>query len=154
MSKALYEIEGFEELQRKLKQLPDKVKRREVVKILRRSARDTVKEARNQAPKSKKAHTIKGGKRFEPGNLKKSIGIQVARRSQNPMIFVKPRSARMTDGYYGRAFVIPGHKTRGSGRRVSPNPFMKRALDITESRVSDASVKGVEDYIQKQINRL
>lgn len=154
MSKQLWELEGFDELQRKLKKLPDKIKRREVVKILRRAARDTVKEARSQAPKSKKAHVFRGGKRFEPGNLRKSIGVQVARKSRNPMIFVKPRSSGKYDGFYGRAFVIPGHKTRGKGRRVPADPFMNRAQEKTQGKVSSESVKGVEDYLKKQIDRL
>ena len=60
MSKSLVEIEGFAQLQAKLKTLPDKVKKREMLKVLGQVANPTVKAARANAPVSKKAHIISG----------------------------------------------------------------------------------------------
>ena len=158
VSRQLWEVKGFDELQKKLKSLPDKMKRREVIKILRRAARDTVKEARNQAPKSKKAHVFKRdsksvAKVINPGHLRKSIKVAVPRKSENPMVFVGPRSSGKYDGFYGRAWVIPGHKIRG-GKKIAPDPFMERAFDRTEGKISRDSVAGVEKYLKKLIDKL
>lgn len=171
MSKPIFEIKGMDELQRKIKQLPDKAKKREVIKILRKSAQSTVKQARKEAPKSKKPHYLKGGKKIMPGNLQKSIGVQVARKAKNPMIVVRPKSSGKYDGFYGRAFVIFGHNIyragfkrnrRGNKRfnatgarsSVRPNQFMNRAYAKTEGKVSKEALASTEKYIQKLINKL
>lgn len=153
MSKSIFEIKGFAELQKKIKRLPDKVKRKEIVKILKVSAKSTVTAARAEAPISKKAHTLRG-KVYNPGNLKKSIRTKVMRRSRVPMIIVGPTSTgNKYDGFYGRQFVISGHRTR-SGNRVEPNPFMQRGHDRTAGKVSKEMQVKTERYMQKQINRL
>ena len=150
MSKSIYEIQGFDELQNKIKRLPDKVKKREMIKILRASAKSTVAAARDEAPKSKKAHWIRG-KKIQPGNLKKSIKVAVLRRSRNPNIVVGPRSSGKFDGFYGRQFIIKG--TTGKSA-IKANPFMERAQRRTEGKVTIETVSKTEKYIQKQIDRL
>lgn len=77
MSKSIVEIKGFDELVRKIKTLPDKAKRKEIIKILRRSAQTTVKVARQEAPKSDKRHTLKGGKEIQPGILESLLGFKL-----------------------------------------------------------------------------
>ena len=171
MTKALFEVKGFDQLQKKLKSLPDKVKKKEVVRVLRKSAKDTISAARREAPQSKKPHTLKGGKVIQPGNTKKSIKFQVMRRAKNPGGIVGPRSLGKYDGFYARQFVIPGHNiyrvgfkrnrrgnqkfnSRGAKRRVPENPFMARAFNQTKGRVTDKAREGIEKLIQKQINSL
>lgn len=154
MSKSLVQLEGFDELKKKIKRLPDKVKRKEVQKILRVSAKSTVTAARAEAPISKKAHTFRGGRVYQPGNLKKSIRTKVMTRARVPMVIVGPTSTgKKYDGFYGRSFVIPGHRTR-SGGLVKPNPFMQRGHDKTAGLVTGKAVRATEKYIQKQINKL
>lgn len=155
MSKSLVEIQGFAELQRQLKQLGnDKIKKREMLKVLGQVANPTVKAARGQAPISKRSH-VQSGKRsrrvIQPGNLKKSIGKITGRRGlgkNNAVIYVGPKSkGRKNDGWYGK-FVQHGTV------RQSANPFMKRAYQQTKGGVTaDAEIK-VMRYIQKQIDRL
>lgn len=171
VSKTLYEIKGLKEVTEKIKQLPDKAKRKEVIKILRASAKPTVSSARKEAPVSKKAHVLRGGKKVQPKNLQKSIGVQVARRAKNPMIVVRPKSSGKYDGFYGRAFVIFGHniyrtgfKRNRRGNRgfnstgakgvVPPDPFMNRAREKTEGPVSKDAKARMEKYIQKLIGKL
>ena len=170
MSKTLFEIKGFDQLSKKLKQFPDKVKKREVTRLLRKAAGSTVKAARQEAPQSERVHTLRGGKKVQPGNLKKSIGVQTARRSRNPMVVVRPRTAKRYNAYYA-GFVIFGHNiyrrgfrrnrrgnrkanAKGAVSRVESNPFMNRAYNATKGRVSAQAVRGVEKYIQKQLKRL
>jgi len=158
------QVDGFEELRGKIKALPDKLKTREVRKILRRSARPTVKAARDEAPP----------RRNNPrstGNLKNSIRVAVMRKAAVPMVVVGPRSSGKYDGWYGRAFVIPGHNiyragfkrnrkgntafnATGSKSRVEANPFMDRAKAKTQSKVDKKALVGMEKYVKKQIDKL
>lgn len=150
----MVEIEGFATLQSKLKQLPDKVKKREMLKILGQIANATVSAAKATAPQSKKAHIISGKrtrKVVQPGNLKKSIGKITGKRGlgkQNAVLYVGPRSkGKKNDGWYGM-FVEKGTIKQQS------NAFMSRAYAQTKGGVTaDAEVK-VTKYIQKQIERL
>ncbi len=153
MPKTLFEIDGFDELNRKLKRLPDKVKRREVLKVLGQVANPTVKAARSHAPISKKPHLQSGSrtrKIIQPGNLKKSIGKIRGKRGLakiNAVLYVGPKARGKYDGWYG-AFV------HGGTVKQSANPFMQKAYNQTRGMVTADAEKRVAKYIQKQINRL
>lgn len=154
MTKPLFEISGYTELQQKLKQLGnDKTKRREVEKLLGQVANPTVKAAKSLAPVSVKPHVLKRknqryGTVISPGTGKRSIGKKTMRKSVNPMITVSPRSARRADGFYLRQFVIPGTK------KINANSFIDKAYDQTKGGVTADAEKRVAKYIQKQIDRL
>lgn len=153
-TKALFEIEGFDKLQKQIKRLDDRVKRSEVLKILGQVANPTVKAARSQAPISSAPH-VQGGKRtykvIQPGNLKKSIGKIRGKRGSakvNAILYVGPRAkGRKNDGWYGM-FVHGGTKLQ------SANPFMDRAYNQTKGQVTADAEKRVKKYIDKQVIRL
>lgn len=160
MSKQLVEITGFKELQHKIQLLGnDRVKRREVLKLLRQSSKATVKAARAIAPISKKAHVISGkkahvisGKRsrkvIQPGQLKKSIGNITGKSKTKAVIYVGPRTkGKVHDGFYG-AFVHGGTTTQKA------NPFMDKAYKQTKGAVTAQTERSVTKYIQKKIDRL
>lgn len=155
MSKPLAEIQGFGKLLQKIKALgSDKVKKREVLKILRQVATPTVKAAKSETPVSKKAHYQTGKrtkKRIEPKNLQRSIGKIVGKRGRakiNPVLYVGPRSkGRKYDGWYG-GFV------HGGTVKQKANPFMKRAYKTTKGGVTRDAEAKVAKYIQKQVDRL
>lgn len=171
MNKALVEITGFTELQNKIKQLSNpKDKKRELLVILRNSAKGTVNAARGYAPVSKKAHTARG-KRIQPGNLKRSIGVITGRKGaakENPTIYVGPRAKGSFDGWYGH-FVEEGvnvyrvgfkrkHK-RGANdkaavRRTKGQYYMKRAYQSTGGRVTQEMEQKTAKFIQKRIDKL
>jgi hypothetical protein len=154
VSKSLVEIKGFDVLKSKIKSLAnDKVKRREVEKILGQIANPTVKVAKQLAPVSKKPHVQKRkGQSFGtwvmPGTGKKSIGKKTMRRSRNPTVYVSPKSTRKADGWYLRQFVIRGTK------KIKSNAFIDKAYDQTKGLISADAEKRMERYIQKQINKL
>jgi len=154
----IFEAEGFDTLRQKIKKLPDKVKVREVRKILRRGARPVVKAARDEAPK-------------RTGVGRKSIKATTMTRARVPMIVVGPSSRGKYDGWYLRQFVIPGHNiyrggfkrnrkgnkaynATGAKSRVPANPFMDRAKMMTEGKVTRKTLDGMETYLKKQIDRL
>jgi HK97 gp10 family phage protein len=151
MAKDLIEIQGFNELSAKIKQLPDKVKRSELLKILGQVANPTVAAARGFAPQSKKAHVISGSrtrKIIQPGNLKKSIGKIVAKRNRvDAVLVVGPRAKGKHDGWYG-AFVNSGTV------KQQANPFMDKAYSATKGKVTADAEAKVSKYVQKQIDRL
>lgn len=156
MAKELYKITGFAELQNKIKQLPEKVKRGEVLKILGQVATPTVKAAKANAPVSKAAHVGRKNKVIEPGNLQKSIGKIRGKRGSakvNAVLHVGAKSKKnKNDGYYAHMVVKPGFK--GRNRKGSENKFMQRAFEQTKGQVTVDAEKKITKYIQKQIARL
>lgn len=159
MAKQLFEVNGFNELQAKIKTLSnDKDKRKPVIAILRKSAASTIKAARGLAPK-------------DTGVGAKSIKFQVLRNARVPMGIVGPRSSGKYDGFYVRQFVIPGHNiyragfkrnrqgnknynATGAKSKVAPNYFMNKAQQLTQGKVSTEALASMEKFIQKQINKL
>lgn len=148
MSKRIVEITGFTELSRLIQKLPDKVKRRELLKIYGQVANPTLKAARSFAPVGTIKHTRDNA---EPGNLKKSIKKRIGRKGNervNAVLYVGPSLKGKNKGWY--AHMVHDGTVRG----IKPNPFMRKALAITRSRVTIDAEKRVVKYIQKQINRL
>ena len=159
MSKTLFEVQGFDELQAKIKKLGnDKDKRKPIIAILRKSAQTTIKTARALAPK-------------DTGVGEKSIKFEVLRKASIPMGIVGPRSSGKYDGWYLRQFVIPGHNiykvgfkrnrqgnkafnATGAKSKVAPNFFMNKPQQITENKVSADALASTEKFIQKQIDKL
>jgi HK97 gp10 family phage protein len=167
MSKLVVEIEGFEQLQAKIKDLAnDKDKRREVLGLLRQVAKPTLQAARNNVPISKKKHSARG-KVINPGNLKKSLGT-ITGRGDNPTIYVGPRAKGNNDGWYGH-FVEYGvnkyskgfkrKRKKGANNaaalgRTTGNPFMRKAYDSTQGGVTSDAESKVAAYIQRRIDKL
>jgi hypothetical protein len=173
-------VQGFDELKQKIQQLGnDKDKKKEVLLILRQVARPTLAAAKSLVPVSRKAHVARG-KKIQPGNLKKSLGL-ITSKSNNPMILAGPRAKNGNDGWYGH-MVHGGHaiyrnpqnaaRTLRSGRkksvlarvtkkrkgnvvgRVEGVPFMDMAYERTKNNVTaDAQDKMVR-FIQRRINKL
>ena len=174
----MVEITGFAELQSKLLQLPDKVKKREMLKLLGQIANATVSAARATAPVSKKQHIISGPTRtkkvIQPGNLKRSIGKITGKRGlgkENAVLYVGPKSKGIkNDGWYGHILEYghniykAGFKRNTKGNRafnatgakgnVEAKNFMKYAYAQTKGGVTQESEAKVTRYVQKQIDRL
>jgi len=147
VSKELVEITGFAELKRKISQLPDRVKRREMLKILGQVANPTVKAVRSFTPVGKRKHTRDNA---EPGNLRKSIGKRTGRKGRerkDAVIYVGPKLKGRYKGWYG-------HFIAGGTVNIQANDFSAKGFNQTKGRVTaDAEARTVK-YIQKQINRL
>ena len=148
MSKSLVEITGFKELYRQIERLPDKVKRKELLKIYGQIANPTLKAARAFAPLGIVKHTRD---KSAPGNLRESIKKRVGRKEDekiNAVLYVGPSLKGKNKGWY--AHMVEG----GTSRGITPNPFMKKALQATQAGVTRESEKRVAKYIQKQIDKL
>lgn len=152
LNQSLFEIEGFEELANKLKQLPDKVKRREVLKIQRRVLLP-----------AKKAYVAKLKEIKVTGNLADSVSIKSVRSSVvngNPVVNLLPAKNSKGDGFY--KFMVVSKGTRlGSNRRGSragKNTVVNRArnkvYNSNASQMTDVFMARMTKAIQRRIDKL
>lgn len=157
-----FEIEGFEELNRKLKKLPDRVKRTEVLKIFRRVAKPVEKAYSEELPvgtvDKKRFGTV-----YPKGTLSKSVKSETVPASKaggNPSIAVRPGKKGKFDSFY-KFMVIPKGTRTGSiarGSRKGRNTVVEEARDKTVQNVSakaqKEAIEKTAQYIQKQITKL
>ena len=155
-------IEGFDALNKKLKQLPDRVKRTEVIRIQKQVAKPIVKAYSIALPvgdKDKKRF----GKTYVKGTLSKSVKAEtVAARHTggNPSIVIRPAKKGKYDPWYRFMVVKKGAKPGSikKGSRVGINTVVEEARNKVVSATSATAEKQVVDktakYIQKQIDRL
>lgn len=180
MSNLGISVSGFPELKAKIKQLAnDKDKKKEVLLILRQVARPVVLAAKSAAPVSNKSHVARGRK-IDPRNLQKSIGL-ITSKASNPTILAGPRVKNGNDGWYGH-MVHEGHaiyrnnqnsgKLLKSGRkksvlaritkkrkglavgRVEGIPFMDIAYERTKGTMTADAEKKLTNFVQRRINKL
>lgn len=161
-SSDLTKIEGFKELNAKLKRLPDKLKRTEIIKIQKRVADPIIKAYAQALPvgvKDKK----RNGTTYQKGTLSKSVkAVTVPARKVggNPSIVIRPAKKGKLDPWY-RFMVIrknsrPGSRAKGS--RIGLNTVVDKARNKAIRSVGPAAEKKAADktaiYIQKQIDKL
>ena len=144
------QIEGFDELNKKLKKLDDSVKRKEILGLQRKLAKPIQRRYAAALPN-------------DEGTLSGSVAIKTvsSRRSGgNPSIVVRPGKRGRFDAYYKfmviRKGARPGSNVRGS--RKGLNTVVKRARDRTLSTMQTVVTKEAEikaaALVQKKINRL
>lgn len=143
-------VEGFAELNLKLKKLEDSVKRKEVLGLQRKLASPVRKAYANNLPKAS-------------GTLSKSVAVRTIptrKTNGNPAVAVVPGKRGKNDGYY-KFMVIPKGSTPGStkrGSRRSLNTVVgvarNKTLKQMETGLIASSEKEVSKYMQKKIDRL
>jgi hypothetical protein len=167
MSSLSIEVQGFEELKRKILLLAnDKDKKAEMLLILRQIAKPTLQAAKALAPISKKNHKARGVL-IQPGNLQKSIG-NITGKGPNPTIYVGARVKGSNKGWYAH-FVHDGvnfynkgfkrkHKKNANSQaaksRSAGNPFLKTAYDATKGIATADAEKRMAKFIQRRIDKL
>jgi HK97 gp10 family phage protein len=171
MSNINISVEGFAELEAKIRALADeKDKRRETLAILREIAKPTLAASRQLVPVSKKPHVARKRK-ILPGNLKRALGLIQGRKGNakiNPTIYVGPRVRGSFDGWYGH-FVHEGinvykrgykrKRKRGANQgaaiaRTKGNPFLRKAYQQTQGQVTADAEKRMAAFLQRRINKL
>lgn len=167
MSSLEVDVVGFDELKRKIILLSnDKDKKREILMLLRQSAKPTLAAAKSLVPVSKKPHKLRG-QIIQPRNLQRSLGY-ITGKSTNPTVLVGARAKGGNKGWYG-AFVHDGvniyHKSyrrkraRGANNhaarsRTIGKPFLTQAYNQTKNAAT-ADVQGkMTAFVQRRINKL
>lgn len=131
------EIQGFAEFERQLKRLPEKQKRSEILKVLRKVTRPLIQAARANI----NDHT---------GNLSRSIGNITGKSREYPNILVGPRAKGKNRGQHGH-LVEAGH---GGPKAAPAHPYMKPAIDQTSNLISKDMEQKIAKHLQKTIDRL
>ncbi len=156
------EVEGFEELNRKLKQLPDRVKRTEVLKIQRRLAKPIIEKYKSELPVGTRDKE-RFGNTYPKGTLGKSVKADTvpARKADgNPAIAVRPSKKGKFDSWYKFMVIPKGTKTGSNARgtRKGINTVVEKARDRVVNMLGPQTQREALDktakYIQKQIDRL
>lgn len=150
-----FDIEGWNEVVDAIKQLPDKVKVREVKKILRRQAKPALRALDRNTPFRESGRTVKrGDNEYKPGNLKRSNRIKL-RGKDYPTAFVgahvPSRRAKKTagSGYYGY-FIQYGKGTH----KNKPNDYVQRTRDQVHDELGDNASEELKKYIAKEARKL
>lgn len=161
------EVEGFEELKKKIVLLgSDKDKKREMLLILRQIAKPTLAAAKLIVPVGTRNHRERG--MFAgPGTLKKSLG-NITGKGKNPTVYVGARVKGSNRGWYahfvhdGVNYYKKGFKRkhiRGANNHAaigsdSGFPFLTKAYEQTKGVVTADAEKKMAKFIQRRINKL
>jgi len=156
----VFEIEGFKELNAKLKRLPDKVKRTEVLKVFRRVVKP-IEKAYSEALPVGRIDKKRFGTIYPKGTLSKSVKVATVPASKvggNPSVVIRPGKKGKYDAFYKFMVVRKGFKGSGRGSRNGANTVVEvarnKALANAGGRAQKEAVDKTAKYIQKQIDRL
>lgn len=141
----------------------DKVKPAQMIKILRKGGNVLTKAIRAASPVSGTNRKFRGNT-IKSGNLRRSVGITVAKNREFPMLFVGPRTGRRykDDGWYA-PFIVLGTKarplkrqSRSKGRTqytgktkgfIAKNDFVEKATMQAEEQVRNIIVNKITEII-------
>lgn len=154
-AKSTVHIEGIEFVANEIKNINnDKIKRREILKILKRQAKPLLRAVKAATPVADKV-VRDNGDVYPIGNLRNSMRIKTGRSKEYPNVLVGPKFGKtkkggemssLNDGYYA-FFIQYGTKNQ------APNDFIGRAseglLGITDKYMSAELKK----YIEKKIKQ-
>lgn len=153
-------VKGFEKVSRKLTQLPDKIKRRKLLGIMRSAAKPMLEHIKSKTPEHDKTVVRKNNRgevfTYKPGNLAESMIIMTGKKGRskvNPQLWLGPGVGKKKefDGYYGY-FVVKGI-VRGTARK-GPNRFMEEAALAKKKTTQDNIEKGIVRIVKREAKKL
>lgn len=156
MSKAV-QVKGFDTLQRKLKRVPEKVRKKTVLRILSREARPLVWAARKLAyadsnePEGVYTKQVRKGQAW----IRNLYGsINVFRNKKNKDYHYVVVGLRGFNKKPGGAFYAPWQNTGGTEKNFTPKNFIQDADKELGEEVSRKQLNAVNKEIDKILNRL
>jgi HK97 gp10 family phage protein len=150
-------IDGLKELDDLLKDLPDRVARRQLVGALRAGAGSLQKEVIANAPDSPKIHKF--------GDLRENIKVRFIRATQRNAVAVAVTTGRAFYAHwveFGREAVrVVKKKVLSDGKQFfgtevaaqPPRPFMRPAFDTKGRQIIDTIVKRLKAGIEREYKR-
>lgn len=165
------EVEGMEKLIKQLKSLPEKMKRSELLKILRSGSRPFVRSIQHEVAQIMEKAYSEG--RFPTGNLYNSIGQITGKSHEYPNIQIGAKVQGAPGGYWNKRRYSGGRRRSGSrfkgyhahlvhygtsnrrtrkgyGRGAAEGiPFMDKAYERSKTEVALSTTKAVAKYIDK-----
>jgi len=150
-----FDIQGFEKLAKDIRVFADdKVKRKEILAVLRRQMKPILNAVKANTPVADKPIEYRG-KTYAVGNLKKSIATKTA-KSKQPTVLTGPRQGKKVkyDGFYAWWHIYgwsPFYK-RGTvpPKMIKPNDFIWKAAASKISSTESGMSKELENYIAKK----
>jgi hypothetical protein len=151
-----FDIKGFNQVALEIKSLSDdKVKRSELLKILRRQMKPVLEKMRQNAPNQRTKEIRVGDTIYPPQELKNSLAIKTSPLKHIARVLVGPRygrGAKKHDGFY--AFWIE----YGVGKHINNPTGKKNFIQKTYNEMSDkiytqASAE-LTKYIQRKVKKL
>ena len=142
-------IQGVKQLQNQIKSLADdKIKRREILKILKRQSKPLLKKVKEKTPVADNAILYRD-KIYYPGDLKKSMAIKTSPMKHYPNVLIGPRigTKQKYDGFYA-FFIQFGY--RWGKKRVPENDFIAKSVNSVGGQVEQRASKELEKYIYKK----
>jgi len=157
-------IEGIADVSREIISLADdKMKRREILKILRKQVKPLLQEIKNQTPIAQKIMQVRDRK-YSIGNLRNSMKIKTSKMKHYPNVLVGPKMGAKKnkdtnladgDGFYA-FFIQYGYAgTRHSGsNKIPPRDFIFDAFKKVGANVERNTSKDLERYILRKAKKL
>ena len=146
-------LEGFDDFLKAVQNMPDKMKKKTMVEIMKKNLKPVALAIKNQTPISSKLYhkrTRKSdGKVFETtaGNLRRSIDVKGFSSGDNPTAYAGIQKKNKADGYYGY-FIERGTKN------IPKNPFISRAAAMSVPLASEALQTDIKNYIVDNAKKL
>ena len=150
-----FQIEGIEAVSNEIKSLSsDKMKRREILKVLRRQSKPLVNAMRQNAPESDNVIIVRDNV-YYPGNLKKAIAIKTSPSKKYPNVLVGPRygrGAKKYDGFYSFwvEYGLGTHETNPTGAKN----FVQKTWTQKGELVKTQASSQLKKYIDKKAKTL
>jgi len=150
-----FKIEGLEGVSREIKSLSsDKMKRREILKVLRRQAKPLVQAMRQNAPVADRDIVVRG-KIYSPNNLRKAIAIKTSPSKKYPNVLVGARYGRggkKYDGFYAWwiEYGVGTHTSNPTGAKNFVQKTWQQKGESVKTQASDQLKK----YIDKKAKKL
>ena len=127
----------------------DRMKRLEILKILRRQMKPILAAVKSNTPIATKTITGRNGKVYEPENLKKSFAVRTSPIKKYPNVIVGPRkgNSAKNDGFY--AFWI-----EYGAYDIPASNFIRNAAEPLMGSVNTTMSTELEKYIYKKAQTL
>jgi HK97 gp10 family phage protein len=142
-------VEGMDEVISQIMSISDdRIKRNEILKILRRQAKPILAAVKANTPVADKPIVGRNGKIYEPENLKKSMAIKTSPLKNYPNVLVGPRKGQKAarDGFY--AFFI-----QKGVYGIPANDFIMEAAEPLLNSAEKTMSNELEKYIDKKIQQ-
>ena len=145
-----FQIQGMDGVINEIKSLSnDRMKRLEILKILRRQMKPILAAVKSNTPIATKTITGRNGKVYEPENLKKSFAVRTSPIKKYPNVIVGPRkgNSAKNDGFY--AFWI-----EYGAYDIPASNFIRNAAEPLMGSVNTTMSAELERYIYKKSESL
>lgn len=146
-------LEGFEQFIKLVQNLPDKMKSKAMMEIMKNNLKPVAMAIKNTTPISSKLYNVRYRKAKGDtvttirGNLRRSIDVRGFSRGNNPVAYAGIQKKGGADGWYG-FFLERGTKY------ISKNPFINRAATMMLPIATEMLTTDIKGYIAKNARKL